>query len=251
MTDGAGSTRFPRDDVRRPTIAQRAWLRLRGRVFAGILLVLPFVVTAWIVLWLYALVEDYAIRPMARLVVMLVEGGTKGDLPPWFTNGVAPLVGILGVIGLLYFLGFLARSRADRILDAILLRVPIVTSIHKAVRQLFATLDGTGDLTKFKRVVLVEFPHPGMRAPAFVTAVCQDVATRKTILGVYVPTTPVPTSGYMLLIPEENVTELDWPLDQTIQAVVSFGITAPRHVSYFRVESESKTTPTDPGVEES
>jgi uncharacterized membrane protein len=226
----------------RPHVARRfpalhaEWQRLRRRMVAGLLLVLPFLVTFWIVYWLYTLVNDYAIRPVAQLLVMLVQGRTNGEMPGWFVNYTAPLIGIIVVLGLLYFLGFFARARAERILDAILLQLPIVTSIHKAVRQLFAAVSGGGDLKRFDRTVLVEFPHPGMRVPGFVTATCRDVATNKTILCVYVPTTPVPTSGYMLLIPEENVTNLDWPLEQTIQAVVSFGITAPADVQYYRAQ---------------
>jgi uncharacterized membrane protein len=202
-------------------------------MLAGLLMVLPFVVTGWIVVWLYRFFETAAIRPTARLVVTIVEGQTGAALPPWFTHFVAPLIGVLGVLGSLYFLGFIARSRAEHALDALLLRVPVVTSVHKAVRQLFGALSGSNELKRFERVVLVEFPHPGMRVPAFVTAYCRDTSTGKTILCVYVPTTPMPTSGYMILVPEEKVTDLDWPVDQTVQAVVSFGITAPDKVRYY------------------
>ena len=59
-----------------------------------------------------------------------------------------------------------------------------------------------------------------------------DTATNKTILCVYVPTTPVPTSGYMLMVPEENVVALNWDLQETLQAIVSGGITVPGKVSY-------------------
>jgi uncharacterized membrane protein len=72
-----------------------------------------------------------------------------------------------------------------------------------------------------------------MKTPGFVTASCRDEATLKTILCVYVPTTPMPTTGYMLLIPEDEVTDLDWNMEETVQAVVSFGITAPGHVRYY------------------
>ena len=58
-------------------------------------------------------------------------------------------------------------------------------------------------------------------------------APGKTILCVYVPTTPIPTSGYMLMLPEDDVTELSWSLDETLQAIVSGGITVPEKVDYF------------------
>lgn len=205
---------------------------IRGRVFAGLLFMLPFVITAWIVYWLYSFIENFAIGPAARLIVRAAEGRADVVLPPWFVNYVAPLIGVVAVLTLLYLLGFFARIRADRLLDAVLLRVPIITTIHRAVRQVFATLRGSRELSRFRRAVLVAFPHPGTKVPAFVTASCRDETTQKTILCVYVPTTPVPTSGYVLLVPEEEVTDLGWDLEQTIQTVVSFGITAPSQVRY-------------------
>lgn len=214
------------------TVRHHSPAGLRQRMLAGLLFVLPFVVTAWIVYWLYSFLENLLIGPTARLVVQLIERRADVGLPFWFVNYVAPLIGVAAVLVLVYFLGFFARVRADRILDAILLRVPIITSIHKAVSQVFATLRGSNELSRFRRAVLVAFPHPGMRVPGFVTASCRDAVTKKTILCVYVPTTPIPTSGYVLLVPEDEVTELNWNLEQTVQAVVSFGITAPAEVSY-------------------
>ena len=85
-----------------------------------------------------------------------------------------------------------------------------------------------------QRVVLVSFPHPGMRLPAIVTSTCRDVTTGKTLLCVYVPTTPVPTSGFFLIVPEEDTTELNWDIQQTLQAIISGGLTAPPEVTYYR-----------------
>ncbi|MCH8226052.1 MAG: DUF502 domain-containing protein [Chloroflexi bacterium] len=112
-------------------------------------------------------------------------------------------------------------------------------AIYGAASRMFQSLGGTGDMSRFKRVVLVSFPHLGMRVPAFVTSSCRDLSTGRTILCVYVPTTPIPTSGYMLLVPEEDVTDLDWSLEETIQAVVSFGLTAPDEVRYYPTEGQA------------
>jgi uncharacterized membrane protein len=218
---------------------RRVLANVRGRFLAGLLAVLPFVITAWIVLQLFKLLQSYVISPVAELVVMAVGEGDDATLPLWFVEYAAPWIAIVAVIAILYFLGFFAQARAVRLLDALLLRAPIITPIHKSVRQVFNALGGSRELSRFRRVVLVEFPHPGMKTPGFVTATCRDETTHKTILCVYVPTTPLPTTGYMLLIPEEEVTELDWNLEETIQAVVSFGITAPKHVRYYGQE-ESK-----------
>jgi uncharacterized membrane protein len=219
------------------SVPRRILANIRGRFLAGLLLVLPFVITAWIVLQLFRLLQSYVISPVAQLVVMVVGEGDDATLPPWFVHYAAPWFALVAVFAILYFLGFFAQARAVRLLDAILLRAPIITPIHKSVRQLFNALSGSRELSRFRKVVLVEFPHPGMKVPAFVTATCRDEATQRKILCVYVPTTPIPTSGYMILVPEEGVTELDWNLEETIQAVVSFGITAPKHVTYYGIES--------------
>jgi uncharacterized membrane protein len=211
---------------------------MRRRMIAGLLLVLPFVVTFWIVYWLYQTFDDYVIAPMARLVVRLAEGSAVA-VPHWFTAYVAPVLGLLATGLLLYFLGFLAHSRMAAAFDRVLLRVPIVTSIYRAVSRAFQSLAGPNDVSRFKRVVLVAFPHTGMRVPVFVTSSCRDEATGRTILCVYLPTTPIPTSGYFLMVPEEDVTECDWSLEEVIQAMVSFGLTTPEHIQYF-AESEQK-----------
>jgi uncharacterized membrane protein len=212
--------------------------RIRRRVVTGLLVALPFIVTFWIVYWLYSVLEAYLIAPAARLVILLAEGRQNSTpLPPWFADYVAPILGILSVVLLLYLLGYVASWRLFALIDKLLLRVPVVTVIHTTVMRVFRSLSGQHELSRFKRVVLVAFPHPGMRVPAFVTSSCRDVKTQRTILCVYVPTTPIPTSGYMLLVPEEEVTDLDWELDETIQAVVSFGLTAPPIVRYDRESS--------------
>jgi uncharacterized membrane protein len=211
-----------------------ALAHLRARIIAGLLLVLPFVVTFWIVYWLYTTLDLYVISPVSQLVVRAAAGSRVDAVLQY----VAPLVG-LALVGLfLYFLGFVARSRVIRLFDTFLLRVPIVTSIYSAASRMFQSLGGTGDMSRFKRVVLVSFPHLGMRVPGFVTSSCRDLSTGRTILCVYVPTTPIPTSGYMLLVPEEEVTDLDWSLEETIQAVVSFGLTAPEEVRYYSTEGQ-------------
>jgi uncharacterized membrane protein len=208
-------------------------IAFRRRLVTGLLLVLPFLVTFWIVFWLYSALENYVIGPIATLVLRAVRGWAPDPhLPAWFADCAAPALGIAAVVLVLYFLGFLAQSRLFRLLDYVLMRLPIVTIVHRAVSRTFESFRGGGQFGRFNRPVLVAFPHPGMRVPGFVTSSCRDAETQKTILCVYVPTTPIPSSGYMLLVPEEEVTELDWTLEETVQAVVSFGITAPAGVRY-------------------
>jgi uncharacterized membrane protein len=221
-----------------PSALRSAWLSIRGRILGGLLLVLPVLITLWVVYWLYAFLHLYLIDPLARLVLWKVrQGQPDADLPPWFKDYAAPLIGVGTALLLLYGLGFFVSSRLRRVLDAVMLRVPGVSTVYNAVQQVFQTLNRQGGQQRPQRAVLVPFPHPGMKAPAFVTSSCRDIDTGKVILCVYVPTTPVPTSGYFLMIPEEDVVELSWSSEQALQTIISGGLTAPPDVRYYRTTS--------------
>lgn len=214
-------------------------IRIRNRIIEGLLLALPVVITFWIIHWFYSLLKNLVIDPVAKLVMKGLLGGAHLDkLPEWFEYYVAPAIAAAIVLILLYVLGWFLHSRLHKAFDWLMLQVPIVTTIYSAVRKMFSTLQAQRDTERFKRVVLVPFPHPGMKVPAFVTSSTKDVSTGRTILCVYVPTTPVPTSGYMLMIPEDEVTELSWDLNETLQAIVSGGISVPPQVEYFPTSSQ-------------
>ena len=204
---------------------------IQVRIIQGLLLALPVVITFWIIYWLYSTLRNLVIGPVASLVVWVVGGGN--EQPSWFENFVAPPAAIAIVLVVLYILGRFVHTRLHRTVDWVLLRVPLVTNIYAAVRNVFSALDTQKNEQRFQRVVLVPFPHAGMKAPAFVTSTCRDKETGRTIVCVYVPTTPVPTSGYMLMLPEEDVTELQWDFNETLQAIVSGGISVPPEVTYF------------------
>ena len=121
-----------------------------------------------------------------------------------------------------------------QVIDWALLRLPVVSVVYNPMLKVFQTLDNQRGQPRPQRVVLVAFPHPGVRVPAFVTATSRDIETHKILLCVYVPTTPVPTSGYFLLVPEEEVTELDWSPEQTLQTIISAGLTVPPEIRYFK-----------------
>jgi uncharacterized membrane protein len=218
-----------------PPVLRRAWHGIRGRILGGLLLVLPVLITFWVVYWLYSVLEDYAIRPLARLVIWKARVGQPETEPPfWFETYAAPLIGILIAVVLLYCLGFFVRSRLRRAMDWMLLRVPVISLVYNGVRQVFQAVDRQRGEQRLQRAVLVAFPHPGMKAPAFVTATCRDVSTGKVLLCVFVPTAPMPASGFIMLVPEEEVTELNWSPEQTLQVLISVGLTAPAEVPYFR-----------------
>ncbi|WP_422925049.1 DUF502 domain-containing protein [Singulisphaera sp. PoT] len=213
---------------------------IRTRIIGGLLLALPIVLTFWIIYWLYSTLLGLVLTPMTWLYQQLM-----GIRPtPLWERFAAPLIAIFLALSFLYFLGLFVRSSLLRAVDWILLRVPIVTIIYKSLRNVAQSLSNQGLPQKFKRVVLVEFPHPGMRALAFVTNSLRDEKTGRTILTVCVLTGVVPPAGFTLFVPEEEVTDLNWTVNQTIQAILSGGITSPPTVGYFH--PMSSPVPSEP-----
>ena len=106
-------------------------------------------------------------------------------------------------------------------------------------------LDG-GSSQMFQRVVLVEFPHPGCRALAFVTNTLEDVTTHRKILCVCVLTGVMPPSGFTLYVPEDQVTDLNWTMNQSLQSILSGGITSPPTIHYYGGAKGSAGKPTEP-----
>ena len=210
---------------------------LRNRVIAGLFVVLPLFITYFVIKWLYDVLSDLLIGPIAS---WLFNSWRNSN---WFPNSerlqyvieniAAPSAALALVVGLLFIAGMFFRSRLHRLVDWFLHSVPGVNLVYSVVSNVFKAVQRSQFGTdEFKRVVLVEFPHPGMKVPAFVTSETKDETTGEAILCVYVPTTPLPTSGYMLMVPESSVVPLDWDLQETLQAIVSGGITTPPQVRY-------------------
>lgn len=205
---------------------------IRNRVIAGVFVVLPIYITYAVLRWLYDTLYTIALRPISAWLRVVWELDPKEE--SWPLTISLSAAALFLVCAVLYVAGMFFRSRLHQLVNWILLNVPGVSTIYSAVIKVFDALSNSApDKRRFKRVVLVQFPHAGMKAPAFVTNECIEETTGKTILCVYVPTTPVPTSGYMLMVPQEEVVDLNWDLEETLQAIVSGGIAVPDRVTYF------------------
>lgn len=231
MNDSPAKNAAPAEkELGKSSPKQSNWRQLRNRLIAGLFVLLPIYITYGIVRWLYVILYDYAIGPIASFI----RDYTFKDaaIPGYFLYGLSVVLAMIVVLSILMMAGLFAKTRIVSAAEWILAKVPGVNTIYRVVSNVFTALSRSSETPDFKRVVLIEFPHPGLRAPAFVTSECTDSVTGETILCVYVPTTPVPTSGYMLLVPEESVVALDWGLEETLQAVVSGGITVPKEVRW-------------------
>lgn len=213
-------------------------------------------ITFWIVYWIFMTLERFLLNPLAG-VINRIHGWMRDypalqelDLPEWWYNIGSPVLAIVLALLVLYVLGLIFRSWVYRTLEWFLLHVPIVATIYRAARNVVESLGsqlrGGGE---FKRVVLVAFPHPGSRCLGLVTNSLRDVTTGRTILTVCVITGVMPPAGFTLFVPEESVTNIAWTVNETLQSIVSGGITAPPTIHFFEGLSAPLLAPGGPLVD--
>lgn len=197
--------------------------RLKAYLFTGILVTAPISIT----LYLGWLVVD----GVDRLVDQLLPAPYHpGQLLPFTLPGL----GLLLLLVALILIGMVSAGFAGRMLvrlgEALVGRMPVLRSIHSATKQIFETVLAQKS-DAFREVVLVEFPRTGAWSIAFVTG-----ATRGQVRGtlgagdwinVFVPTTPNPTSGYLMFVPRDQVRPLAMSVEDGLKMVVSGGLVGP------------------------
>jgi len=190
-------------------------LWLRNSFLAGVALVLPFVVTAWLI-WLVVTFIDTRVEP-------LVPPGF--DFLTRFPGG-----GLLLAVATLTLVGALAGNLVGRWIvstaDSGIANLPLVRTIYGGAKQVFKQI-AAPERTSFKQAVLVEFPQPGSYAIGFITnentaEVVQDIG--EDLVAVYVPQAPIPTSGFLLYLPRNELKLLSIPPEEALKRVISLGI---------------------------
>jgi uncharacterized membrane protein len=109
-------------------------------------------------------------------------------------------------------------------------RVPVARNIYSGVKQLFEAIFSSGERSRFNRVVLIEYPRKGIYALAFTTGAARGVvqeATEKQMINCFLPTTPNPTSGFYLLVPEDEIIEANMSVEAAFKLVMSAGLVTP------------------------
>jgi uncharacterized membrane protein len=203
-----------------------AFLRetIRRYFVAGILFFAPIGVTIWaigsIIVWL-----DNLLLP--RFLKLIMPG--LDEVPS------IPLIGMLFTFVVILLLGVIARhllgGEFQRAWERLLARVPVARSIYAAVKQLAeAIFASPSQSSRFRRVVLVEFPRKGMYALAFTTGTARGIVqdmTKEEVINCFIPTTPNPTSGFFLLIPNDELIEIDISVEDAFKLVMSAGLVSP------------------------
>ena len=221
----------------RPGFLKRMTVNLAQRAMTGLVFIMPIVGTFMLLGWFYRFIQSWILEPGARAYQRIVQALTASEqfssLPSWWFSLAVPVLSVILLIVSILALEWFVRSSFFRILDKILNRLPIVAIVYKTLVQLKDAIFSQREFFNYSRVVLIPFPHPSMRSLGMVTNTMKDTTTNKTILCVCVLTGVMPPAGNTLLIPEEEVTDIAWTVNQAIQAIVSGGFTAPKDIGYY------------------
>ncbi|MDX1390385.1 MAG: DUF502 domain-containing protein, partial [Acidobacteriota bacterium] len=144
------------------------------------------------------------------------------------------IVGLVVTVAVIYGIGVLGGNLIGRRIvsafERLVLRIPLVKGIYGAARQLLDAFTATGTQT-FSKVVLLEYPRPGLWVVGFVTREqvhgADDAAPLGGVVPVFLPTTPNPTSGWMVLISRKDLLVLDMSIEEAVKLIVSGGIVGP------------------------
>jgi uncharacterized membrane protein len=199
---------------------------LKNDLIAGLLVIIPLATTIWLTITIASWVINFLTQIPKQL-------NPFDGMHPILVNLLNLLVGLMVPLLSILVIGLMARNIAGRWLldlgERILQAIPLAGQVYKTLKQLLETLLKDSN-NKFRRVVLLEYPRRGMWAIAFVTgAISPEIKAKmsSSMLSVFIPTTPNPTTGWYAVIPEDEVVNLSMSIEDALKIVVSGGIVAP------------------------
>ena len=207
--------------------------RLRGYLIAGVLTAIPAWVTWLVVSYLVRMLRDQG-RPLVDALARALRP-LAPQVASWLgETWIQTIAAILFVFVLLCGLGWLTTLVVGRwvlwLIDRLLVRIPMIQTIYVAMKRLLAAFQQKPD--NVQRVVLIDFPSSDMKAVGLVSRTLVDADTGRELAAVYVPTTPVPTSGYLEIVPLDRVTSTTMTFEEAMTFIISGGAIAPDHLNY-------------------
>lgn len=194
--------------------------KVRQLFIRGLFSFLPIAITIYLLYFLFTSLDNFL-----------------GSYIETLLGRTLPGIGIFAGIVLIFIMGFIVSNvigeRLFRLGEKVLQKVPIVTKVYFGVKQIIDAFSLQGKQV-FSRVVLVEYPRKGMYAVGFLTGECKGEVQSKTaakLINVFIPTTPNPTSGMLILVSEDEITYLDMTVEEGLKLIVSAGVVVPNDLS--------------------
>ncbi|MDR1255548.1 MAG: DUF502 domain-containing protein [Puniceicoccales bacterium] len=199
---------------------------LKNSFLAGLIILLPISITIVVVNFML----DYIGEPASRILFYWLDISVRNTA---ITGVVINILSTLFVFILITVIGWLSRYFLGKFLfnltESLINRVPLIRTIYNSLKQIVKTF-GENKMSAFNKTVLVKYPNRDTYAVGFLTGDTAGEVQHKTdqhVVNVFVPTTPNPTSGFLLMVPQEDVIELDMSVGDGIKMIISGGIVVP------------------------
>jgi uncharacterized membrane protein len=198
--------------------------KIKTTFLTGIAAIIPIGLTAYILFHMISMMDN-----LLRIIPVRFQ-------PDELLSFHIPGLGVIFTLVLIFIIGLITKSYIGGKLvgtgEWFVGKIPFVRGIYQALKQLVDTVFSDKSLS-FKKVVLIEYPRRGMYALAFVTSeTCGEVQARtaQKCINLFIPTTPNPTSGFYIMVPEEDVKHMDMTVEEAFKLIISGGIVSPnRH----------------------
>lgn len=202
------------------------WRKIRTNFFAGLLLVIPVVLTFWVLYFIINKLNLLFLEPIMKIFQIWLPDRASVE---FFTKVAIFFI----LLALLTLAGFAARIILIRNIfgfgEKILFKVPMISTIYKGLKEMSSAFL-SNQKSIFKKVVLVEYPRKGIYSIGFITSETRGEAqdkTKENVVNVFLPTTPNPTSGMLVLIPQEDIISLDMSVAEGMKMIISGGVVTP------------------------
>lgn len=195
--------------------------RLRKYLVAGLLV--------WVPLGVTVLVVKVLIDLMDRVLLVLPDALHPEALVGFRIPGLGLLLSLIVLLGTGVVVANFFGRRLVAFWEALLARIPLVRTVYGAAKQVAETLFADKGAS-FRKVLLIQYPRKGIWALAFYTGTTVGEVQQKTekeVVNVFLPTTPNPTSGFLIMVPREDVIELDMPVEEGIKLIMTLGVFTP------------------------
>lgn len=206
--------------------------RWRRGFLTGLAVSLPALVTLAAVKWIFGTISSFTDALMFFLPhlikpELIYQNGLSGQMF-WYWSLLALVLAVVLITGVGVLAQYYIGKRLIEWLDTAMMQVPFLNKFYGAIKQVNEAF--SGNKNSFKTVVMVEFPSAGIYSVGFITNEQNGEVQHKTeenVLCVFVPTTPNPTSGFLILVPEDKVKKLDMSVAEGIKYIVSLGSISP------------------------
>ena len=194
---------------------------MRKYLIAGLLVWMPLGVTFLVIRAIVGLLDS--------TLLLLPEGYHPDQLLGIHIPGIGVLLAIILVLVTGMIVANFLGKRIILFWEQLLAKIPLVRSLYAAIKQIMEAVLST-DAQSFRKVLLIEYPRKGLWSLAFMTSENLGEVqskTAKTVISVFIPTTPNPTSGFIIMVPSDDVVELNMSVEDGLKMIISLGVAVP------------------------